>query len=49
MAQHRVGIHAALDQLDGNTLFVLLISTFRQINCAYTAAPDLANNAVCAY
>ena len=39
MAQHRIAVHAALDQLDRDLLFVLLIGALGQIDRTHPAAP----------
>ena len=46
MAQHRIRVHAALDDLDRDLLFVLLVGTLGQINRTHSAAAKLTNHAV---
>lgn len=46
---HRLGIHAAFDQLDGDALAELAIRPYRQINHGHSAAPDFVLNAVGAH
>src|SRR5207248_3651126 len=46
MAQHRIGVHAPLDQLDRDTLLILLIRALGQINRAHPATAEFAQDAV---
>lgn len=46
MAQDRICVRAALDQLERDLLFVLIISALGQKNCAHSAAADLPSDAV---
>ena len=46
MTEHRVGVHAAFDQLDCDLLLVLLIRALGQIDRAHSAAADFANNSI---
>ena len=43
MPEHGISVHAAFDQFDSDTLFILLVGTLSQIDRAHAAAADLFN------
>jgi len=46
MAQHRVRVHAAFNELNRDLLFVFGVGALCQINRAHSATPDFANDAI---
>ena len=48
-AQDKISIHAALDELNGDTLLKGIVGALGQINSAHPSAPYLADNLVRAY
>ena len=45
-AQHEIGIHAALQQLDGDLLLVLVIVPDAQVDGAHSAVPNQTDQPV---
>jgi hypothetical protein len=45
-AENGIGVHATLDDLDGNLLLELIVGALGQIDGAHTAASDFTQNLV---